>query len=296
MFDIKLLYYFVAVAEEHSFSRAAERLHVAQPWLSRQIRKLEEQVGFSLFERTTRRVAVTERGERLLERARLAVSNADATVALARALADPDRPTLRFGVPPYALFVEARTALFDRFMAETPSARLDVEIGKGERLVEDLAAGAVDAVFAIANPRTLAGPELATLELCCGGVDIVIPKDDPLAQRKQVRTVDLAGRKVAAFSRRANGDLFDLVYGGLDASGIRFTEFSDYGFFRHLAERGLVTALPSWQPAPVGGVVRRPFADAQSPIALHLIRHKANTTPLLDAFWRAAEQTAAIAA
>src|SRR3954452_20599621 len=75
--DLRQLGYVVALAEERSFTRAASRLHVAQPALSQQIAKLEAEVGLPLVDRTTRRVATTEAGERLVEHARRVLKQVD---------------------------------------------------------------------------------------------------------------------------------------------------------------------------------------------------------------------------
>ena len=82
--ELRHLRYFVAVAEELSYTRASERLHVAQPALSTAIRELETELGVQLLERTTRNVALTPAGALLLERARATLAAADDTFAVAR--------------------------------------------------------------------------------------------------------------------------------------------------------------------------------------------------------------------
>src|SRR5919202_897268 len=95
--ELRHLRYFLAVAEELNFSRAAERVHVAQPALSAQIRVLEAQLGCELFTRTTRRVTLTRAGERLLEDVRDILERVDAALAKAQAAGRCERRVLRIG-------------------------------------------------------------------------------------------------------------------------------------------------------------------------------------------------------
>lgn len=292
-FDIKLLVYFVAVADHLSFKQAAEQLNLAQPWLSRQIKKLETQLGFDLFVRSTRHVALTEEGERLLERARLVVEQVDATLALARTLAAGDASTLKIGIPLYGVFVEPRTALFDRFIQKYPNARLETEMGNVAKLLAAMLQGELDAIFAMENPGKTDGAEIEALTLCEGGIDIVMDRTDPLAAQEIVAADHIKGREMAVFSRIANADMFQLLFGAFDPDSVRFVDFSDFSFFRHLGERQLITALPAWQPLPMGGLLRRPFAGTDRVLRFQLLRHRAHQLPLLERFWRMARGLAA---
>ena len=99
--ELRQLRYFVAVAEELHFGRAAERLHMSQSPLSRAIRELERVLGVVLFVRTTRRVELTPAGLLLLERARRALAEIDAAVADARRLTRSGDAVLRLGYGPF---------------------------------------------------------------------------------------------------------------------------------------------------------------------------------------------------
>src|SRR5206468_10015089 len=90
--ELRHLRYFVAVAEMENVSRAALKLHVSQPALSRQIRDLEDEIGFSLLERTAKSVRLTDAGRAFLDNARALLQNADEAVTKARAVASAELP------------------------------------------------------------------------------------------------------------------------------------------------------------------------------------------------------------
>src|SRR6201987_1285857 len=100
--ELRQLRYFVAVAEELHFGRAAERLHMSQSPLSRAIRDLERDVGVVLFVRTTRRVELTPAGVALLERARRALLESDRAVDAARRAGGPGRGVVTVGYGPFS--------------------------------------------------------------------------------------------------------------------------------------------------------------------------------------------------
>src|SRR5947208_5868665 len=111
--ELRHLRYFVAVAEERSFTRAAERLWVAQPGLSTQIRRLETELGVKLFERHTRGADLTQAGELFLERARVALAAADAAGATGRDLEAGLVGRLRLGIASGARWRPAPTCSGD---------------------------------------------------------------------------------------------------------------------------------------------------------------------------------------
>ena len=117
--ELRQLRYFVAVAEELHFGRAAERLHMSQSPLSRAIRELERELGLVLFVRTTRRVELTPAGSTLLERARRALAEIEAAVDDARRTADPDAGVLGVGYTPFTRLQATRIS--EELEKERPS-------------------------------------------------------------------------------------------------------------------------------------------------------------------------------
>jgi DNA-binding transcriptional LysR family regulator len=144
--ELRHLRYFVAIAEERSFTRAAERLWVAQPGLSTQIRRLEGELGVRLFERHTRGVDLTEAGTLFLERARAALAAADAASSTGSDLKGGVAGTLRLGLATPARW-EGTAALLERFARERDGVELTVLEGYGGTLWHDLRDGRLDALI-----------------------------------------------------------------------------------------------------------------------------------------------------
>jgi DNA-binding transcriptional LysR family regulator len=157
--ELRHLRYFVAIAEEGSFTRAAERLWVAQPGLSTQIRRLEAELGVQLFERHTRGVELTEAGELFLERARVALAAAEAAGATGRDLEAGVIGSLRLGIATGASW-RPTSNLLQTFSRERPRVELTVLEAYGGTLWRELRDGRLDAMIApvghaAADPRTL---------------------------------------------------------------------------------------------------------------------------------------------
>ena len=166
--ELRQLRYFVAVAEELHFGRAADRLHMSQSPLSRAIRDLERQLGVVLFVRTTRRVELTPAGVALLARARPALAEVDLAIDDARQAAEPKRRVVGIGHGPFSHPVAARIA------EELAALRPEVEV----RLEEDVSAELLRMVASreLAVAAVLESPGAARRH----GVRIDALKDEPL--------------------------------------------------------------------------------------------------------------------
>ncbi|WP_199510697.1 LysR family transcriptional regulator [Nucisporomicrobium flavum] len=187
--EVRQLRYFVAVAEELHFGRAAERLGMAQPPLSRAIRDLERHLGVGLLERTTRQVRLTPAGEVLLRDARTALDAVSAAERRARHAGQPVR-TLRL-----ALKADHDAGMLPRMLAayEREEAALPVELqlgGRGEQ-VAALRDGRADVALL---PTPFDDRGLDVEPLLTEPRLVALPAADPLAARTELRPADLAGR------------------------------------------------------------------------------------------------------
>src|SRR3954447_4818585 len=143
--ELRHLRYFVAIAEERSFTRAAERLWVAQPGLSAQIRRLESELGVQLFERHTRGVDLTDAGELFLERARTTLAAADAARSTGHDLEHGLVGSVRLGIVT-GVGWPGTPALLGRFGHQRPAVELAVMETYGGTLLRDLRDGRLDAM------------------------------------------------------------------------------------------------------------------------------------------------------
>jgi DNA-binding transcriptional LysR family regulator len=159
--ELRHLRYFVAVAEERGFTRAAERLWVAQPGLSTQIRRLETELGVRLFDRHTRGVDLTDAGELLLERARVVLGAADIAAATGADARAGLSGTLRVGVSHGPCWSDT-SVLLRQFTVGRPQVELTMMQGPGGTLCRDLRDGRLDALIA---PEAFVSPELRFLAL-----------------------------------------------------------------------------------------------------------------------------------
>ncbi|WP_129305842.1 LysR family transcriptional regulator [Streptomyces sp. L2] len=207
--ELRQLSYFVAVAEELHFGRAAERLHIVQSAVSQQIQRLERELGAELFDRSPRRVRLTGAGERLLPEARAVLAAADRARAAVAAPAG-----LRLGT------CTGLGAHLDRvlaaFAARAPDVPVDlVSLPVSERLAR-VAVGGLDAAFVRAAEPP---PGVRVLPLWPDPLVAAVPATHPLATRPEIDLADLAGLPLALTARRDNPALVDLVVGACHDAG-----------------------------------------------------------------------------
>src|SRR5438876_3575499 len=193
--ELHQLRYFVAVAEQRHFTKAARGLRVAQPSVSRAIRVLEEELGAPLFHRMTGNVALTPAGETLLPWARRVLIGGEGATGEVRELADLRRGRLAVGATP-SLTITLLPPALAKFHTAFPGIELVLHEAGSRDLVSELEQGALDVALVIMPVRH---EILETSPLLREELVVAVPHDHPLASKKTVPITDLRGVPLVMF-------------------------------------------------------------------------------------------------
>src|SRR5918998_1867674 len=213
--ELRQLRYLVALADECHFTRAAAREHIAQPALSQQIRRLEDEVGLALVERTTRKVALTGAGELLVARARHILSEVDAAHAELQTLAGVQGGRLSVGAL-HTMGPVDLSLLLASFHRNHPAVELTVREQSSEELAEMLREDVIDLAFLSVTER-IQSRGLELRRLVTEELVAVLPTDHALAGRESVALSQLATDAFISF--RAGSRLRELLESGAAAAG-----------------------------------------------------------------------------
>jgi DNA-binding transcriptional LysR family regulator len=204
--ELRQLRYFVAVAEELHFGRAAERLHMSQSPLSRAIRDLERDLGVMLFVRTTRRVELTPAGLRLLERSRRALAEIDGALADVRRSAGPDDRVLVIGHGPFSGSVAARIA--EALGAASPAFAVRLEEEVTPDSLRRVGVHELDAAAVMQSPAAARRHRVRIDALKDEPLLAALPESHPLAQATTVPIGAFAAERILLL-REPMGQMFN---------------------------------------------------------------------------------------
>jgi DNA-binding transcriptional LysR family regulator len=259
--ELRHLRYFVAIAEERSFTRAAERLWVAQPGLSTQIRRLESELGIQLFDRHTRGVDLTDAGELFLERARTALAAADAARSTGHDLEEGLVGSIRLGIVTGAGW-PGSSALLGHFGRDRPGVELTVVEAYGGTLLRDLRDGRLDAMIA---PSEFGSADLPRVRLGREPWLVLAGPGHQLAGPGPVAAPELEGQRFVVTGHRDGAGYDRLVADALDAFGIIAAQERGGPGPAMLAAvaAGDALALTTTPDAAIGELVARPIDPAR---------------------------------
>lgn len=290
--ELRQLRYFVAVAEELHFSKAAKRLNIAQPPLSQQIRQLEIAVGATLFVRSTRRVELTPAGRVFLDGALRTLAEAERASEAARRASRGSFETLRVGFTEAAAFAALPSAVA-RFRERFPGVHLELQEDAGAAaLIDAVHRDLVDVMIA-RGPVEASGLHTVTLleERFCAA----LPETHPLARRARVPLKALAGEPMVLFPRRRSPAYYDLLIGMCRDAG--FTPNVAHEVLRYTTIVGLIAAGSAVAIIPRSnrslqrdGVVYRDLVGTTATARLVAVYRPDHGSPALDAFIAASRE------
>jgi DNA-binding transcriptional LysR family regulator len=263
--ELRDLRYFVAVADELHFGRAAQRLFISQPALSQQIRRLEAELGLSLLERNRRGVRLTSEGAAFLVEAIATVQQADRALEVARTLAEGSSGQLRLshlrtmprGLP---------ERIVSEYQRRYPGVELIPESGSTEQNVVRLRDGLLDLAFVLAPLQD--APELDALEITAEPFVVAMPSGHPLSRRRRLRREDLHGVPLVYFPRHNSHAFYDSsltqVYGDGEPPIVR-TEPNEERMLIAVSEGAGITMLLAARAPTLRfpGVVYRRFVEPE---------------------------------
>ena len=207
--ELRHLRYFVAVAEEENVTRAAERLHISQPPLSRQIRDLEDELGLALFDRSAKSLHLTGEGRVFLSEAKAVLARAEEAEGVARALASGHRGEIDVGYAP-SLTVEILPAALRKFGDICPGIRARLRDLSTQEMLGGLLAGTLQVALMVKPagrfPAKLVFEKLRDYPVC-----IALHPSHPLSKNRGIRLSDIAGERLIAYTREDYPEYHDWI-------------------------------------------------------------------------------------
>jgi DNA-binding transcriptional LysR family regulator len=288
--ELRHLRYFLAVAEELHFHRAATRLHISQPPLSQQIRALERELGVTLLERNRRRVTLTVAGEGFRDDARSILAAVERASERARHVARGSLGTISIGFVGSAMFSPTLPDILREFRAGHPDVELVLRELPTTAQLHALVGGELD-VGVIRGPvaESEIDPHLELMTIQRERLVAALPASHRLAARRRLRAEDLRGESFVILARREAPGLYASLAAAMsDAGGLPedVLEVAEMQTIISLVAGGFGVSLV---PTSVGqvdrsGVAFRPIAGATQTIELSVAWRAGTGSPVRDAF------------
>ncbi|KRE06082.1 LysR substrate-binding domain-containing protein [Priestia megaterium] len=287
--DLRQIRYFIMVAEELSFSRAAERLKMAQPPLSQEIRKLEEELGVTLFHRTRRQVKLSDSGRVFLEESRRTLLQVDRSIK-ATQLADDGRiGHLTIG------FVDSTDIVIDiikKFRERFPKIHLVLREMTTEQQLKALYKKEIHIGFIRSNQNN----KILTSEICCEeSLSLVLPENHPLASFPKVPIHLLANEPFIMFPRYLGAKFYDLIisyFWGYSISLNVVQEAIQMHTIVNLVATGMgISVVPSSvESVKRSGIVYRKIQETTPKVNLYISWRQDEKSTIIDHFLTVARE------
>jgi DNA-binding transcriptional LysR family regulator len=290
--ELRHIHYFIAVAEELHFSRAAQRLHISQPPLSQQIRDLEEELGVKLFERTKRQVHLTEAGKVFLERSYLVLEQLKQAIAVTQKIGQGEVGELAIG------FVDSATytvlpEILRVFREQFPAVELRLHEMTTAQQIQALLHKQVD----IGIVRSaISEPGLSVECLLHEPLVLALPENHPFSAQTQLSLSTLANELFILFPAKMGPVFYEQIIHSCQQAGFRpkvAQEAVQMQTIVGLVAAGLGIAIvpASMQNFHRSGVIYRPLQEQIPKTGLYLTWRQQDSSPVISAFLNLARKT-----
>jgi DNA-binding transcriptional LysR family regulator len=214
--ELRQLRYFVAVAEEGNISRAAKKIFLTQPALSRQIKALEDEIGQCLLERQAHSIRLTPVGEALVREARELLQHAEQMLERVRSAGRGIR--LRVGYAP-SLAAGILSAAVENFTQTHPNARVELLDLATKEMLAGLESDKLDVVVTVGQPNETRG--MVWTPLARAAWQLAVNRNHPLAQRKRITPAEVAAQPLLVFCQRDYPEYWEIITGWLREHRLR---------------------------------------------------------------------------
>jgi DNA-binding transcriptional LysR family regulator len=293
--ELRHLRYFVGVAETENFSRAALKLHISQPAVSRQVRALEDEVGLPLLKRAGKSVRLTDAGRVFLNEARSILERTDEALKHVRALDGEQRIQLHVGYSSWGIDSLFHMVL-NAYSAAMPHVHLRLHDARPEDNVDALLSGKFELAFIFVAPKPGALRGLRFLELSREHIRLAVSLRHPLARRRAVSIDEAAHQPFIVLEPEQFPDyhcFIDSVFAGTKEKPLAVEEHDSIASLISAVERGRGVGLAGDRFGYLFGhrVKLLPLTPDPKMVPIGLAAPKRTLSPAAEAFWESAKQT-----
>ena len=294
--EVRHLRYFVAAAETENLSRAALKLHVSQPALGRQIRDLEDEIGFCLLERTAKSVRLTDAGRAFLKDARTLLQLADEAVKKARAVAGAEPSELHVGYPPTPT-AEILPKILRTFQHALPNVHVRLHDWSNGEILDGVRDGRLQLGLIVPPPKTSSLRDLRYEELFKERVCLAVAPQHPFARHRAIPLAEVAAEPLIGLTHEGYPEYYDylaMIFSKVKQKPRVVEEYESIS--------GLVSAVEAGTGVAIGAdifgysfgnrVKLLRLIPEPKPISVGLAALKGKLSPAAEKFWQCAKEAA----
>jgi DNA-binding transcriptional LysR family regulator len=294
--ELRHLRYFVAVGEEENMSRAAVKLHVSQPALSKQVRDLEDEIGFSLLQRTAKSVRLTEAGRVFLDNARAVLRRADEAVKEARAVARAEPAELQVGYSPTPV-AEILPKILRAFQRKMPNVHVRLHDWSNQAILDGVRDGRLQVGLIVRPPKASSLRDLRYEELFHERVCVAVSPQHPFARRRAIPISEVATEPLIGLTHEDYPEYYDYL-------SITFSKVKQKPRVveEHDSMAGILSSVEAGAGVAFGGdvfgysfgprVKVLHLTPEPKPISIGLAALKGKLSPAAEKFWHCAKEMA----